>query len=284
MLKGAFFDVPDFEFYYTCKQAHYAFYWFHPPRYMPQIAAEQWLVDPIPLDGILYAPPRTRDTEPTALTCTADAWRRILTLLQSPMLYSPLLPLSYHPHMPLLQETGFLKLCEHTRITTWGDLCCNGEFRTSEHLFQGLHPSSLHIFLYVRLRQGIRSFTPEFLQEPPTFAPLHMLLRAASPGHLVSILYHTIRTQQVEPPSSSRTKWNLELGYDITDDQWSYCCLQTEQISASARLRITHYKFLQSLYYTPVKMVRFNLRLTDNCARCGSPGLIFYIWPGIAHE
>lgn len=51
--------------------------------------------------------------------------------------------------------------------------------------------------------------------------------------------------------------------------------MQTEQISASNKLRIIHYKFLHRLYYTPVKMHKHKLKDTDRCARCNAPQVDF---------
>lgn len=115
-------DVPDFGLYYLCAQAQFAHYWFHPPQFMPQVAAEHWLAHPIPLDGVLLTPSRARSDAPTTATCTVDAWHRIAKRLDAPILYSPRLPLTFHPDMPLLQETGFRNLCMRLGIATWGDL------------------------------------------------------------------------------------------------------------------------------------------------------------------
>lgn len=136
---------------------------------MPQIAAEHWLADPIPLEGALCDPPSLRDKTPTTVTCTVSAWHRMLSLAQCPLLYSPLLPLAYHPRMQLLQEKGFRKLLEGTKIPTWGDLYHNGQFWTLPHIFRESQLSPLDIFLYVWLQQGLRSVTPELPHEPPNW-------------------------------------------------------------------------------------------------------------------
>lgn len=104
--------------------------------------------------------------------------------------------------------------------------------------------------------------------------PLQLMLRAPTPRRLVSIIYH-IYTQRQMHPNQSRTHWDSELGQELSDEQWEYCCSQTEQISASSRLRITHYKFLHRLYYTPSKMYKYRLGTSDCCDRCGTPGADF---------
>lgn len=116
---------------------------------MPQIAAEHCLADPIPVEGMLCANTTPREKTQTTTTCTTNAWVQIRILMHNPTLYSPLLPHTYHPSTPLLQETVFRKLKERAKLTTWGDLYHNGIFCTSEQMFKGFQPSPLDIFLYV---------------------------------------------------------------------------------------------------------------------------------------
>lgn len=147
---------------------------------MLQVAAEHWLADPIPLEGLIYSTLQPRDKMPTTVTDTVEAWHRILALHVGTVLYSPLLPLAYHP---LLQEWGFRKLITRLNIATWGDLYSNGTFKLLEQMFPDNQPSPLDIFLYLRLRQGVPHISPA------------LVLQAASPRHVVSRLYHTIHIQ-----------------------------------------------------------------------------------------
>lgn len=203
---------------------------------MPQIAAEDWLAHPIPLPGAIYMPISTRSTPHTTVSSTTQAWTRLAHLLQAPMLYSSRLPLVYHTNIPLLQEVWFRQLCHKIKVRTWGDLFLNGKFHTSEQLFCEYRPTSLDVFLYIRLRQGIRSILPHFPQEPPNFSPLHLILDPANNRHLVSRLYERARAMQLANSWPARAQWAIDTQTDITDEQWEYCCLQNSQISASSRL------------------------------------------------
>lgn len=268
-------DIPDFMLYYLCAQAQFAFYWFFPPQFSPQVAVEQWLAHPLPLEGILLAPRRKRTEPPTTVSSTVEAWHHITKRLEAPVFYSPLLPLSYHPAMPLLQEAGFQKLCKRLGILTWGALFQSGTFVTKDQFARGGSLSPLDLFLYVRLRQGLHSSLPDFPKEPASLVPLHQLLATPDQKHLVSRLYHTIHTLTPRSVNSARDRWSTDLGLDISDDQWQYCCRQTALISASCRFRIIHYKYLQQLYYTPAKKFRFRLSDNDCCERCRRPGADF---------
>lgn len=110
--------------------------------------------------------------------------------------------------MPLLQEKGFHKMCDRLQITKWGDLFQEGVFRSKEQLVLGTCPSPLDLFLYTRLRQGMRSVLPDFPQEPVNLAPLHQILGTTEGKHLVSRLYHSIRAQQPQPTDAARPHGN----------------------------------------------------------------------------
>lgn len=217
------FGVPNFELNYYSAHAHYAHFWVHQPRYMPQVAAEHWLTLPFPIEAAVYIPTPTRDKTPTTVSCTVVAWAHVSKMLDAPMLYSPLLPLVYHPAMPLLQETLFHKFKDRTRIHNWGDMYQEGLFRTVAHVFQNITQTPLETFLYIRQRQGIRSITPDFPSEPPTFTPLQLTLRNEKAKRLVSILYKAVHTQKIEQPAKARERWDLELGITLTDKQWEFC-------------------------------------------------------------
>lgn len=194
----------------------------------------------------------------------------------SPMLYSPRLPLSYHPQMPLLMERGFQSLCKRVGVVTWGDVFQEQTFKTREQFARGTTLTPLDIFYFIRLRQGLRAVLPSFPEEPDCLQPLHQLLGTASNHHLVSRLYHSIHDRPSPTPCAAKTHWELDLVVQITDAQWHYCCQQTERISASSRLRVIHYRFLQRLYCTPERKYRFKLADSDRCERCGQSGAGFF--------
>lgn len=269
-------DIPDFMTYYLSAQAHYVYYWIHPPKHMPHVAVEHWLADPVPLEGCIYGERRARSEQPSSVTCTVDAWHRILQTVEPPVLYSPLLPLSYHPQMPLLQEQGFQTLCRKVGVTTWGDLFHEHSVKTRDQFARGLPLSSLDVFYYVRLRQGLKAFLPAFPSEPNTLMPLHQLLNTTDGRHLVSRLYHSIHDRPSVAPCAAKAHWELDLATQITDIQWQYCCQQTARISASSRMRVIHYRYLQRLYCTPTRKFRFKLASSDCCERCGQPQADFF--------
>lgn len=143
----------------------------------------------------------------------------------------------------------------------------------------------LDVFSYIRLRQGIRSITPGFPEEPRALAPMQHILGTNTASKLVSRIYNMIHTQRELLATQSRVRWEKELGIAMTDEQWEDCCLQTERVSASSRLRIIHYKFLHRLYYTPAKMYKYKFRDNDSCDRCHAERARFLhlVWecPGV---
>lgn len=110
------------------------------------VAAEHWLADPIPLDGIILSK-GTLGPHPSAVDSTIKAWSRIAKWLQLPSLYSPNLPLVYHPSRSLLQEAIFKKVAKTRKIHCWGDLHLNGKFRTLQQLFPDPPPTVMETFL-----------------------------------------------------------------------------------------------------------------------------------------
>lgn len=133
----------------------------------------------------------------------------------------------------------------------------------------------METFLYTRLRHGVADCTTTYPLEPKTVPPLNQVLQATTASHLVSTLYHSLYTEARCPSCASRAKWATVLNYDITDKQWSYCCVQTEHVSSSSRLRTVHFKFLRRSYYTPDKLYHLGLRTSDNCDRCGAEAANF---------
>lgn len=176
--------------------------------------------------------------------------------------------------MPVLQEGVFKQTRTKFDINCWGDLYLNGKFRTLQQMFSKLAPSSMDTFLYIRLWQGIKEYTPSYPQEPQT-TPLHTILQSETATHVVSTLYYSIYANRALGQCTANGKWETDIGQQITDKQWTYCCTQTEQVSSSSRLRITHYKFLHRTYYTPAKMYKYKLRDNDQYDRCGREGADF---------
>lgn len=111
--------------------------------------------------------------------------------------------------------------------------------------------------------------------EPPELPALSILLRAKSPTKLVSLLYSSAQASTLTKYSKARLAWQTDLGFPLTDDIWTYCCVQTQKISLNGRHRLTHFKFLNRVHHTPSRLFRYGLRDTDSCERCSAPGADF---------
>lgn len=269
------FKVPDLELYYICAQAHFAAYWMQPPPYMPHLAVEDGYMRPIPSTAYLSTPTVPRHVATSTVQCTTSAWRDLATRLQSPLLYSPLLPLHSRQDLPVTQEGACRRMLRNISRLTWGQLYTRGTFCTSADFFGTHPPTPLELFYYVRLRLDIRALTPAFPREPPVMPPLHAMLQQSSPAHVVSLLYRATQLNWDRPPAPAKDKWEVDLGHPITNAQWAFCCQQTEMISASSRFRLFHYKYLHRTYHTPDRLYRLKLRETYCCDRCGQAGAGF---------
>lgn len=262
------FEIPDLRLYHACAQAHFLSYWMHPPPFMPHLAIEDGYMTPTPSTAYISSVAPPPHMTKTTVHCTVNAWHTLASREHCPILYSPLLPLEGRHDLPVTQEGGFRKLCRTLSIQTWGQLYTNGTFRTHAEFFGEHHPSPLDLFYYIRIRQDMRTLTPGFPNEPMTCQSLHHILQQDTPSHVISRLYSMTQKAQKYTPLQAKARWERDLGTPITDDQWAYCCRQTQEVSASSRLRILHYKYLHRTYYTPERLFRLGLRDSSHCTRC----------------
>lgn len=69
--------------------------------------------------------------------------------------------------------------------------------------------------------------------------------------------------------------WRLDLGEELTDKIWLYCCSQTQHLSPNYKLRLIHFKFLNRFYRTPLQLHKIKLREDSNCWKCRREGAAF---------
>lgn len=221
------------------------------PPFMPHMAIEDGLMAPTPSTAYISSLATPTHMAKSTVQCTVSAWNTLLSRARLSLLYSPLLPLDGRLDMPVTQEGGFRRLSRRLTIRTWGQLYHKGIYKTQLGFFGEIHPTPLELFYYTRLRQDIRSLTPNFPAEPTTFPPLHAILQQTSPSHTISHLYSATQQSQTYTPPTAKSRWEEDVGHPITEAQWQYCCKQTQEVTASSRLRILHYKYLHRTYYTP---------------------------------
>lgn len=181
---------------------------------MPEVAVEQWLADPIPLEGVILGTPPPREAATATVSCTVKDWQQIAKWMQVPMLYSLT---SAYPSISSNDASitgGCFKKTKFD-IKCWGGLYLHGKFRTLQQMFTKVSPSSMDTTLYVRLRQSIKEYTPSYPQEPQPLTPLHRILQSETATHVVSTLYHSIYFNRALGRCTAKGKWEADIGQEI---------------------------------------------------------------------
>lgn len=135
-------------------------------------------------------------------------------------------------------------------------------------------------FTYVRVREAIRAIYPDYPAELKPLLALQAVLAGADRTGLITKLYAASLRERVQLNSPSYNKWVALLGASLSLEMWKFCRVLTGRLTANCNLRIIHFKYLHQLYYTPMQLLRFGLRESSCCVRCGQgdAGFLHLAW------
>lgn len=172
-------------------------------------------------------------------------------------------------------------------INTLGDLFVEGTAKTwDEVVAQAEAHTALQRFQFHRIHRALLERLGSDLQEPPDVPELTYIIKTQAPTRLISNLYKIAMSHRANKYTKARLDWQRDLGTQMDDAMWRYCCVNTQKISLHGRHRLVHFKFLNRTYYTPERMHRYGLSESADCPRCYySPADFMHLaWqcPGIA--
>lgn len=129
--------------------------------------------------------------------------------------------------------------------------------------------SLLTRFQFHRTRHALLETLGSDLAEPPEVVPLTHTIKNDSPNQIVSNIYRLAQGYRANHYTKARLAWQADLGTDLDDTTWRYCCESTKLISLNGRHRLIHFKFLNMVYFTSERLHRYVLCDSAKCERCG---------------
>lgn len=197
------------------------------------------------------------------------AWHAIGKSARKLPLYAPALPIEGHAALSVAREKGPITALREAGITHMSDLYPGGKYITDDDLDYIQNPTPLFRYTCYRLKCAIRDHYTTFPDEPESLKPLQSLITAPTRKKLISKLYKEVQGETDTRRDRSLERWNSILTPQITDTDWKHICALTGYLTSNNNLRITHFKFLHQVYYSPAKLHKIGLRESDNCRRCG---------------
>ncbi|KAJ1110366.1 hypothetical protein NDU88_007718 [Pleurodeles waltl] len=119
-------------------------------------------------------------------------------------------------------------------------------------------------FNYYRSRHTMCDLLREDLLEPPELPALTHLLQVSAPHHIIANLYALTQELLYPGVTKLRLDWQWELGITISDKQWTFSCFIVKSVSLNSRRMLLHFKYLNRVDYTPVRLFRYGLRDTSS--------------------
>lgn len=225
------FAAPDFELYTYSAQAQFLYYWHHPSPFQPHVAIEIDRVAPLPLKTALYQMYKRPHNEIDTTETLRWAWQGIAQRAKLRVLYAPSMPIGENPLLtPLLDKATMLRATAHN-LDTGKDLFPNDTFLTLQQMCTESAPTAMDTLLYYQIRAACKSRFVDFPQAPPTLPALENVLSTPSPRKLVTRIYRITQSESPIITANAKADWERDIGMDITDEQWRFCCTQLEHLS-----------------------------------------------------
>lgn len=95
-------------------------------------------------------------------------------------------------------------------------------------------------------------------------------------GHEVSF-YYSLLLKNISSTSALKNTWEHDLKCPITDKQWSDILCNIKNMSRNISTRLTQFKIINRLYWTPSKMYRLKLKDNPSCWKCAKNGTIIHM-------
>uniref|UniRef100_A0A8C5MP15 Reverse transcriptase domain-containing protein n=1 Tax=Leptobrachium leishanense TaxID=445787 RepID=A0A8C5MP15_9ANUR len=222
--------------------------------------------------------PTAQRADPDPMSATLHIWhtRKISLGLSSSR--SPLLPLSHNPELlsgilPSLRA----RMTDSDRLQAI-DLPPGGNLELSPRSIQLGPLSYLEQFNFYQLKSYLRSLNCSFSLSRPLL-PFERLCQAGHPlTRGISTLYGMIMSTDTEAPSFE-ARWERELGFSISPDQWSKTYTLVHKGSSATRIQETSFKLLSFWYKTPSLLHSIYPSTPSECWRCAQDtGTLSHIW------
>lgn len=222
----------------------------------------------MPLTVAAYYPYKCTVNEINTVNTLRWAREGLRNRLQKPLLYAPTIPLAFHPDFPCLQTTGAIRRAHAMGLFTLGDLYPLDTFIKLPEAIGEVPASLLDKFLYHQLMTTSKALHLTFPKPPSTIKPLHNLLTSPLPCRLISRLYTSTQSDTPYPKPAAFLRWQTDLGDDLTDEHWDYCCGQLRYLSPNYKLRLIHFKYLHRFYHTAEFLHKLHSRDDSSCWKC----------------
>lgn len=260
--------APDLELYYHAAQASHAYHSIHQTPSPPHLHIEKVPLAPAHLASALFQLTHRLSGSLDSINATAHAWRNLLKRQALTILYSPITPIEWCYWLPTLVSPDIVTTLHSLGVDTIDSFKDGRGITWDELPLPDPPPTPLVPFQYFRARTALRTLLGHDLLEPPEMPILTTLIHTDSPSRLVSHIYTKTQNLRRHQYTKARLKWHSDLGHQLDDKTWQYCCEATKRISLNGRHRLIQFKFLNRIYYTPSRLYRYGLRQTAACECC----------------
>lgn len=261
--------LPNFMHYYWAANFQKLTYWFQAPK-TDWCAAEGKSCKRSSLLALITS---KLPLSPTHFSCspvvvsTLRIWiqfRQTFKLTEM-SIYSPIC----NNHLfPPAETDGSFRQWRHNGLLTCKDLFIDKVFPTFTDFSNKFSISKSNFFRYLQIRHFVKTLVPSFPQIPERSVIEDILQRPVNwRGHISSI-YTLIMSSESPTTNDIKTKWQEELGIDISEIVWDRAQSWVNGTSPCARLNLIQFKVFHRMHFSKAKLAKIYSTLDDTCDRC----------------
>lgn len=95
-----------------------------------------------------------------------------------------------------------------------------------------------------------------------------MLFDKRDPKGFLSFIYSKFLQAMTGAVCNAKSKWEKDLEYLFTDDEWETMCEKAQTLSFNSRHKLIQFNVIHRVYYTPIRLNTFKSTYSELCPRC----------------
>ena len=153
-------------------------------------------------------------------------------------------------------------------IYTFKDLYVDNTFASFQQLSDIYELPKQHFFRYLQVRSCVQKIFPSFPNLPDGSVIDTFLNTLPTLKGTISFIYEEICELRSEPLNALKTRWEEDIGEEITEEVWDEILDRVHRSSICARHALIQCKLLHRVYYTKARLSKFYNDVSPECDRC----------------
>lgn len=264
-------QVPNLLWYYWATQLSSAMSYFSSSTPPTWVNIERRSASNLPINQYLYSSDikvLKKQTKNPFVKNTISVGYTVHKYTGEPIVLSQFTPIWRNGQFKPGKSDGGFKLWAEKGIRTVSNLYFECSFLTFEQLCQRYQIPRKHFFKNLQLRSFITSKHKTMATIPPLSAIEEIVLNNLDGKRHITRFYNLLAGCSKESTSDRLNAWRTDIQEDISDEDWKMACLKAQKYSINTRLKLLQYKWLTTIYITPVILHHISPNIPDVCVKC----------------